>query len=1049
MLFYPLNPMNSNPKYQRPSRTAPTAISLAILISASITARSEIVAAWETTGQSAWGVTPLALTVPSYGDSDATISGLTRGAGFATTNSAVANSWGGHGIEGPTSSADAITAGNVVTFTFAPNTGFEFSGSSIDLNYRRSGGGPASLAVQYQIEAGPFVDVGTYSLSSTSTAGASLAGGIDLSAITALQDVAGSTVTFRLVPFGATDPSGTFYIYGPLPGFDLKLNGNVQPVGSSTDNEAPKVASFFPLDGSSDITADGAEILTLVFNENIQIGTGTILVKDFATGTTVKSFVVETFTNINVVDNELGLVMSPLLAAGGSYYVEVPNTAVLDTAGTPNTFPGFNGTMGDASASTWNFALAAAGAAPSVVINKYLNSSPDRIELLVIGDQIAGSTVDMRGILIKDFSSNMVGDGGGGFVFSTASIWQAVPVGTLITLSNTASSPDTTSGPGDFVISVGLTDTVFFSPAAGAGTFDIATTDMVLIKAAGSAFAGTTGGIHALAGGVAGSNFTGFSGAKLRATGTSGTNLGVFATNPTGTSNPGTSRGDYIAGTAATGGAPLTLSSFGAPNNGDNASYISYLRGLVLGDGDGFATVVNVTPASPFNGKGLFDDGQTGQSAKVTINALISGVTLANLSITIPASLGTPGPVTLGGAGLGSGSASVSGQTVLITGASVTTTNPIDVTIDGLSTPVPTVITDNGNYTLTVATTTSAGSLSPIAGQPAARVVIPISHLRDVDGNGISLDSGAIVAVDGVCTEDNFSATNTQAYLQDPSGGITLFSSTLLTTPLTRGNRYAVVGPIQQFNGLTQIAPTTEGNIINLGASVEPAAQTVTVPVLLASAESLEGSLVKLENLIKVSGTWAVGNNVILKDLSNNQVTIRIQQTNAPATPEPAYPVTITGVLSQFDSANPFTSGYQVFPRGTADLAAGTLSDFDTWTLATGATGGMTGDTDLDGRDNAFEYAFGLSPTSGGSVNPFTSILNKTTGEFTFSRRKPSLTGLAYTYQYHTSLTGAWTAFTPAVTPVSNGGDPVEAVTVTVPAVLLTEPKLFIRIVTP
>jgi hypothetical protein len=56
---------------------------------------------------------------------------------------------------------------------------------------------------------------------------------------------------------------------------------------------------------------------------------------------------------------------------------------------------------------------------------------------------------------------------------------------------------------------------------------------------------------------------------------------------------------------------------------------------------------------------------------------------------------------------------------------------------------------------------------------------------------------------------------------------------------------------------------------------------------------------------------------------------------------------------------------------------------------------------------------------------------------------------LAYTYQYHTSLTGAWTAFTPAVTPTTNGGDPVEAVTVTVPAVLLTEPKLFIRIVTP
>jgi hypothetical protein len=82
-------------------------------------------------------------------------------------------------------------------------------------------------------------------------------------------------------------------------------------------------------------------------------------------------------------------------------------------------------------------------------------------------------------------------------------------------------------------------------------------------------------------------------------------------------------------------------------------------------------------------------------------------------------------------------------------------------------------------------------------------------------------------------------------------------------------------------------------------------------------------------------------------------------------------------------------------------------------------------------------------------VNPFTVPFNPTTGLFTYTRRKDTLTGLTYTYQYNTSLSGAWTAFTPAVTPVSNGGDPVEAITVTVPAALLSGPKLFIRVVTP
>jgi hypothetical protein len=50
---------------------------------------------------------------------------------------------------------------------------------------------------------------------------------------------------------------------------------------------------------------------------------------------------------------------------------------------------------------------------------------------------------------------------------------------------------------------------------------------------------------------------------------------------------------------------------------------------------------------------------------------------------------------------------------------------------------------------------------------------------------------------------------------------------------------------------------------------------------------------------------------------------------------------------------------------------------------------------------------FGLIPNSGSSVNPFTSPFYKSTGQFTYNRRKPSLTGLTYSYQFTTDL-GAW-----------------------------------------
>jgi hypothetical protein len=136
----------------------------------------------------------------------------------------------------------------------------------------------------------------------------------------------------------------------------------------------------------------------------------------------------------------------------------------------------------------------------------------------------------------------------------------------------------------------------------------------------------------------------------------------------------------------------------------------------------------------------------------------------------------------------------------------------------------------------------------------------------------------------------------------------------------------------------------------------------------------------------------------------------------------------------------------QAISPGATNILA---TDFDTWVTATGATGGMTGDSDLDGRDNAYEYAFGLNPVSSAATQPFVVPFDKATGVFTYSRRKQSLTGIAYTYEYHTTLNGAWTPFTPAVVPVSNGGDPVENITITVPAAQLAKPNLFIRVVTP
>jgi autotransporter-associated beta strand protein len=135
---------------------------------------------------------------------------------------------------------------------------------------------------------------------------------------------------------------------------------------------------------------------------------------------------------------------------------------------------------------------------------------------------------------------------------------------------------------------------------------------------------------------------------------------------------------------------------------------------------------------------------------------------------------------------------------------------------------------------------------------------------------------------------------------------------------------------------------------------------------------------------------------------------------------------------------------------GTLQVTTGpSANDYDDWATGFSLVGGPTDDDDNDGISNEDEYAFGLNPTSGSSVNPITQQLDQATGVFKYTRRNSTVfsTGLTYSYEYSTSLTGSWTPFTPT-SETSDDGDPTETITVTVPASLLTEPKLFVRTTT-
>ena len=166
---------------------------------------------WDVSGSTGYGTSPLA---PSTTATNLVVTtNLTRGSGVTLVPTAANRGWGGTGWN-YTTAANAVAANAFVTFGIRAATGYNVSLSSYLLNYRRPGTGAQTGQLQYSINGGAYTDVGsTISYSNSTSSGATLPS-VDLSGVSALQNLPStSTVTFRLVNYGASASGGSWYIF--------------------------------------------------------------------------------------------------------------------------------------------------------------------------------------------------------------------------------------------------------------------------------------------------------------------------------------------------------------------------------------------------------------------------------------------------------------------------------------------------------------------------------------------------------------------------------------------------------------------------------------------------------------------------------------------------------------------------------------------------------------------------------------------------------------------------------------------------------------------
>jgi autotransporter-associated beta strand protein len=261
-------------------------------------------------------------------------------------------------------------------------------------------------------------------------------------------------------------------------------------------------------------------------------------------------------------------------------------------------------------------------------------------------------------------------------------------------------------------------------------------------------------------------------------------------------------------------------------------------------------------------------------------------------------------------------------------------------------------------------------------------------------------------------------------------------------TLLVNGIQNLATGAVTVAGGSLGGIGTIGGNItVNAAGTLAPGQSVGTLTTV--NSVTLNGKL-----SIEIDGA-STDKLVVGSTLNITNGTLDLTEIN-PASGTPIIIASYGGLTgTQFATVNGLPSGYTInYNYNSLNQIALVSSggDYTTW------AGGFPGfidtapgsDPDGDGLTNQQEYAFGLDPTSGSSVSPITQMLSQTGGTFKYTRRLPGLTGLTYTYESSTTLSG-WDLFVP-VSEATNSGTPVEEITVTVPPALLTDPKVFVRV---
>lgn len=193
----------------------------------SLTSAKAQILAWEFNG-AAGNETTIASTTT---DANLNSSSVSRGAGINA--SSLGNAFSSTDFTVSGTFTDAVNNNDYMQFTVNAKSGYKVSLSTLDVNFRRSASGPNTFQWQYSLDgfSTAGINIGSAISYTTNPTNGTAQTQIDLSVISALQNVTNATtITLRLYGYGASANTGTF-AFGRLSGNDLAIGGTVSSAG--------------------------------------------------------------------------------------------------------------------------------------------------------------------------------------------------------------------------------------------------------------------------------------------------------------------------------------------------------------------------------------------------------------------------------------------------------------------------------------------------------------------------------------------------------------------------------------------------------------------------------------------------------------------------------------------------------------------------------------------------------------------------------------------------------------------------------------------------